>query len=75
MVDSRLAHGKLLVQFNQIPRTIHEFERAVALSPDLAEAHFRLATVYRKLGQIDKRKLALHKIKTLKDKHLGKELE
>ena len=41
--------------FGQLPRAIHELERTIALSPDLAEAYFHLVNAYPMPGQIDKR--------------------
>lgn len=41
--------------FGHLPRAVHELERSIALSPDLAEAYFHLVNAYPMPGQIDKR--------------------
>jgi tetratricopeptide (TPR) repeat protein len=46
---------------NQWPRAISEYQQAIALDPLLAEAHYRLAQAYRRIGEKAKaeRELAL----------------
>ncbi|SVE18205.1 uncharacterized protein METZ01_LOCUS471059, partial [marine metagenome] len=45
--------GACYKTLGQLEASIKMFERAVAIKPDYAEAHFNLAVILRELGQLD----------------------
>ena len=47
---------------------IQEFQEAISLEPDNVTAHFRLATLYRKLGKRDEAKAEFAKASSLNKK-------
>ena len=50
-----------------MPSAIADYERAITASPDLEEAHYRLAQAYRQAGQISKEQAELQTYKKLSD--------
>lgn len=78
--DAKLGLAKTLTDMNQADKALPLLEDAVRLEPTNATAHFRLATLYRKIGRVDdaKRELELYqKFKDMKEKlrALYKELQ
>lgn len=60
--ESRLAYGKLLAMRRDIEGAAAQLEKAVALTPDAAEAHYHLARAYARLDRREDaaRERALH---------------
>ena len=78
--DAKLGLAKALIDMNQADKALPLLEDAVRLEPTNATAHFRLATLYRKIGRVDdaKRELEIYqKFKDMKEKlrALYKELQ
>ena len=72
--------AKTLIDMNQADKALSLLEDAVRLEPTNATAHYRLATLYRKMGRGDdaKREVELYqKLKDMKEKlrALYKELQ
>jgi tetratricopeptide (TPR) repeat protein len=61
--------GILNVARQQFPQAARAFEKAIALDPSLAEAHYRLALAYRRLGEDAKaqRELEIYQHETSKE--------
>jgi tetratricopeptide (TPR) repeat protein len=78
--DAKLGLAKTLIEMNQSDKALPLLEDAVKLEPTNATAHYRLATLYRKIGRVDdaKREMDLYKkFKEMKEKlqALYKELQ
>jgi Tfp pilus assembly protein PilF len=78
--DAKLGLAKSLMERNQSEKALPLLEDAVQLEPTNAIAHYRLATLYRKMGRVDdaKRQVELYqKFKEMKEKlrALYKELQ
>jgi Tfp pilus assembly protein PilF len=78
--DAKLGLAKSLIDMNQADKALPLVEGAVRLEPTNATAHYRLATLYRKMGRVDdaKRELELYqRFKDMKEKlrALYKELQ
>jgi Tfp pilus assembly protein PilF len=78
--DAKLGLAKTLIAMNQADKALPLLEDAVRLEPTNATAHYRLATLYRKLGRTDdaNREVELYKkFKDMKEKltALYKELQ
>jgi tetratricopeptide (TPR) repeat protein len=78
--DAKLGLAKTLIAMNQSDRALVLLEDTVKLEPTNATAHYRLATLYRKMGRADdaKREVELYqKFKEMKEKlrALYKELQ
>jgi Flp pilus assembly protein TadD len=78
--DAKLGLAKTLIDMNQADKALSLLEDAVKLEPTNATAHYRLATLYRKMGRVDdaKREVELYqKLKDMKEKlrALYKELQ
>ena len=78
--DAKLGLAKTLIEMNQTDKALALLEDAVRLEPTNATAHYRLATLYRKMGRADdaKREMELYKkFKEMKEKltALYKELQ
>jgi protein involved in temperature-dependent protein secretion len=72
--------AKTLIEMNQTGKALALLEDTVKLEPTNATAHYRLATLYRKMGRVDdaKREVELYKrFKEMKEKlrALYKELQ
>ena len=48
--DAHLDLGSVDAHFNSWREAAHEYQEAIRLNPDLAEAHFRLSQAYSELG-------------------------
>jgi len=69
--DAKLGLAKVLIEMDQPDKALPLLESSVQLEPTDATVHFRLATLYRKLGRMDdaKREVELYqKYKELKEK-------
>jgi tetratricopeptide (TPR) repeat protein len=78
--DAKLGLAKTLIDMNQTDKALALLEETVKLEPTNATAHYRLATLYRKMGRADdtKREMDLYKkFKEMKEKlnALYKELQ
>jgi tetratricopeptide (TPR) repeat protein len=78
--DAKLGLAKTLIAMNQPDKALPLLEQTVQEEPTNATAHYRLATLYRKLGRVDdaKRETELYKkFKEMKEKlqALYKELQ
>ena len=78
--DAKLGLAKTLIEMNQTGKALVLLEDTVKLEPTNATAHYRLATLYRKMGRVDdaKREVELYKrFKEMKEKlrTLYKELQ
>jgi tetratricopeptide (TPR) repeat protein len=78
--DAKLGLAKTLIAMNQSDKALALLEDTVQLEPTNATAHYRLATLYRKMGRADdaKREVELYqKFKEMKEKPrtLYKELQ
>jgi tetratricopeptide (TPR) repeat protein len=78
--DAKLGLAKTLIDMNQQDRALSLLEDAIKLEPTNVAAHYRLATLYRKMGRVDdaKREVELYqKFKDMKEKlrALYKELQ
>ena len=78
--DAKLGLAKTLIAMNQSDKALVLLEDTVQLEPTNATAHYRLATLYRKMGRVDdaKREVELYqKFKEMKEKlrALYKELQ
>jgi Tfp pilus assembly protein PilF len=78
--DAKLGLAKTLIAMNQAEKALPLLEDTVKLEPTNATAHYRLATLYRKMGRVDdaKREVELYqKFKEMKEKlhALYKELQ
>jgi Tfp pilus assembly protein PilF len=78
--DAKLGLAKSLIAMNQSDKALPLLEQTVQQEPTNATAHYRLATLYRKLGRVDdaKRETELYKkFKEMKEKlqALYKELQ
>jgi Tfp pilus assembly protein PilF len=78
--DAKLGLAKTLIAMNQSDKALALLEDTVKLEPTNASAHYRLATLYRKMGRADdaKREVELYqKFKEMKEKLRGlyKELQ
>ena len=78
--DAKLGLAKTLIDMNQSDKALPLLEDAVKLEPTNATAHYRLGTLYRKMGRTEdaKRELELYqKLKEMKEKlrNLYKELQ
>jgi Flp pilus assembly protein TadD len=78
--DAKLGLAKTLIEMNQTDKALALLEETVQLEPTNATAHYRLATLYRKMGRADdaKREMELYKkFKEMKEKlnALYKELQ
>jgi len=78
--DAKLGLAKTLIEMNQSDKALPLLEETVQQEPTNATAHYRLATLYRKLGRVDdaKRETELYKkFKEMKEKlqALYKELQ
>jgi len=78
--DAKLGLAKTLIAMNQSDKALAVLEDTVKLEPTNATAHYRLATLYRKIGRADdaKREVELYqKFKDMKEKlrALYKELQ
>jgi cytochrome c-type biogenesis protein CcmH/NrfG len=69
--DAKLGLAKTLVEMNQQDKALTLLEQAVQLEPTNAIAHYRLGTLYRKLGRVEdaQREIDLYKkYKQMKEK-------
>lgn len=69
--DAKLGLAKVLIEMDQPDKALPLLESSAQLEPTDATVHFRLATLYRKLGRMDdaKREVSLYqKYKDLKEK-------
>jgi tetratricopeptide (TPR) repeat protein len=69
--DAKLGLAKILIEMNQLGKAQALLEQTVQLEPTNAVAHYRLATLYRKKGQVEaaKREAELYKkYKDMKEK-------
>ena len=69
--DAKLGLAKALIEMDQPDKALPLLEDAVQLEPTNATAHYRLATLYRKMGRTDdaKREMELYKkYKEMKEK-------
>jgi cytochrome c-type biogenesis protein CcmH/NrfG len=78
--EAKLGLAKTLIDMNQADKALSLLEDAVKLEPTNATAHYRLGTLYRKMGRMDdaKREVELYqKLKDMKEKlrALYKELQ
>jgi cytochrome c-type biogenesis protein CcmH/NrfG len=78
--DAKLGLAKALIEMNQTDKALVLLEDTVKLEPTNGIAHYRLATLYRKMGRVDdaKREVELYKrFKEMKEKlrTLYKELQ
>jgi Tfp pilus assembly protein PilF len=78
--DAKLGLAKTLIEMNQADKALPLLEETVQQEPTNATAHYRLATLYRKIGRVDdaKRETELYKkFKEMKEKlqALYKELQ
>jgi cytochrome c-type biogenesis protein CcmH/NrfG len=78
--DAKLGLAKTLIAMNQSDKALALLEQTVQLEPTNATAHYRLATLYRKMGRVNdsKREMDLYKkFKEMKEKlqALYKELQ
>ena len=78
--DAKLGLAKTLIEMNQSDKALALLEQTVQLEPTNATAHYRLATLYRKIGRVDdaKQEMDLYKkFKEMKEKlqALYKELQ
>ena len=78
--DAKLGLAKTLIAMNQSDKALPLLEQTVQQEPTNATAHYRLATLYRKMGRVDdaKRETELYKkFKEMKEKlqALYKELQ
>ena len=78
--DAKLGLAKTLIEMNQSDKALPLLEETVQQEPTNATAHYRLATLYRKLGRVDdaRRETELYKkFKEMKEKlqALYKELQ
>lgn len=69
--DAKLGLAKALTEMNQTDKALPLLEQAVQLEPTNATAHYRLGTLYRKLGRVEdaRREIELYKkYKDMKEK-------
>jgi Tfp pilus assembly protein PilF len=65
--DAKLGLAKTLIAMNQSNKALPLLEDAVKLEPTNATAHYRLATLYRKMGRTDDAKREVELYQTFKD--------
>jgi Tfp pilus assembly protein PilF len=65
--DAKLGLAKTLIAMNQTDKALALLEDTVKLEPTNATAHYRLATLYRKIGRVDDAKREVELYKKLKD--------
>jgi Tfp pilus assembly protein PilF len=65
--DAKLGLAKTLIDMNQADKALPLLEDAIKLEPTNATAHYRLATLYRKMGRVDDAKRELELYQTFKD--------
>ena len=65
--EAKLGLAKTLIEMNQTDRALKLLEETVQLEPANATAHYRLGTLYRKLGRADDSKKELELYKKYKD--------
>ncbi|TAM81980.1 MAG: tetratricopeptide repeat protein [Acidobacteria bacterium] len=66
--QARLEMGKLLLMRRDMPAAKAEFEAAVRLDPESADAYYQLMGIYQKLGEQQEAGQALQKFRELKGK-------
>jgi tetratricopeptide (TPR) repeat protein len=65
--DAKLGLAKTLIAMNQSDKALELLEETVKLEPTNATAHYRLATLYRKLGRADDAKREVELYQTFKE--------
>ena len=65
--DAKLGLAKALIEMNQTDKALVLLEKTVELEPTNATAHYRLGTLYRKLGRVEEAKKEIELYKKLKD--------
>jgi Tfp pilus assembly protein PilF len=65
--DAKLGLAKTLIQMNQTDRAQRLLEETVQLEPTNATAHYRLSTLYRKIGRVEDAKKEVELYKKYKD--------
>jgi tetratricopeptide (TPR) repeat protein len=63
--DAFLLLGSVYANEDNLPKAIAAYQSAIAASPQLVEAHYRLAMAYRKTGETDKARMELELYKEL----------
>jgi Flp pilus assembly protein TadD len=69
--DAKLGLAKMLILANEVSRALPLLEDSARLEPTNATVHYRLATMYKRIGRVDdaKREVALYqKYKSMKEK-------
>lgn len=61
----KMAEGVRVIQRGQIPQAIRLFQEAIALDPELWQAHYNLGLAYRQAGDLQKAADAFYKTITL----------
>ena len=65
--DAKLGLAKTLIQMNQTDKAQRLLEETVQLEPTNATAHYRLSTLYRKIGRVEDAKKEVELYKKYKD--------
>jgi Tfp pilus assembly protein PilF len=65
--DAKLGLAKTLIQMNQTDKAQRLLEETVELEPTNATAHYRLSTLYRKIGRVEDAKKEVELYKKYKD--------
>ena len=69
--EVHLLLGNLHDNRNEYEKSIPEYEHALKLNPNLADAHYRLATAYVHIGQKDQAQKEFDVYQTLRARHLA----
>ena len=69
--EARLQLGNLYSDQNKYAESIPEYERALELSPDLADIHYRLGQAYVHTGQKDRAQQQFQVYQQLRAEHLA----
>ncbi len=71
--ETHVQLGNLYADQHQYPESIPEYERALALDPNLPDAHYRLGTDYVHVGQKDKAQEEFAVYQKLRAQHLAED--
>ncbi len=64
---ARFGLGVLYAEQNRLAEAAREFEAAIALAPNRADAYYRLARIYRTQGKLERQKAMLSKVRQINE--------
>ena len=71
LTEAHVQLGNLYADQHQYERSIPEYERALALNPNLPDTHYRLGTNYVHVGQKDKAQAEFEVYQKLRAQHMA----